>query len=104
MCFMIFSVDFHENYPFLLVHNRDEAFNRETADLHAWKPSDQNEVTVVQDVGKEDGMNRPEFNREVIGGRDMRRGGTWLGMTKVCVNLCVFLWIDARMHICLVLM
>ncbi|CAA0816811.1 Protein of unknown function (DUF833 [Striga hermonthica] len=48
----------HPIYPFILLLNRDELYNRPTAPLGWW----------------EDG--------KILGGRDVQAGGTWLACTK----------------------
>lgn len=59
MCLILFS--FHENpeIPFILAANRDEFFNRPTAAAHYW-----------------------EDQPELLAGRDLVGGGTWLGITR----------------------
>lgn len=59
MCLILFS--FHEdpNTPFILAANRDEFFNRPTAPASYW-----------------------EDCPELLAGRDMVGGGTWLGITQ----------------------
>ncbi|MEM9328526.1 MAG: NRDE family protein [Bacteroidota bacterium] len=59
MCLIAFALDAHPDYSLILAANRDEFYNRPTAYAGAW-----------------DGA------PEVIGGRDLKGGGTWLGMTR----------------------
>lgn len=59
MCLLAFSIHNHPNYPFILVSNRDEAYDRSAVPLHTW-------------------LNYPE----VTGGLDLKEKGTWLGYTK----------------------
>lgn len=46
-------------YPFVLIANRDEAYERESAPIHQW-----------------------EDMPNIIGGRDLKAGGTWLAISK----------------------
>ena len=59
MCLILFSVNHHPKYKFILAANRDEFFNRPTEFADFWK-NDNN----------------------VLGGLDLSSGGTWLGLTK----------------------
>ncbi len=58
MCLIAFGADLHPKYRFILVGNRDEFFHRETAPLHFWA------------------------DHPILGGRDLKAGGTWLGVTR----------------------
>ena len=59
MCLIVFAIDSHPRYPFVLAANRDELYARPTQPLHAWP-------------------NAPH----VLAGRDLEAGGTWLGVTR----------------------
>ncbi len=59
MCLIFVSIDNHPNYRLVVAANRDEFYNRETAPAHYWKD-----------------------HPEVLGGRDLQAGGTWLGITR----------------------
>lgn len=61
MCIILLSTA-HPDYPFILLSNRDEFLNRETANAGWWDAP----------------------NEHVLGGRDLQRAerGTWLGVTK----------------------
>jgi uncharacterized protein with NRDE domain len=59
MCLIAFAIDADPATPLLIASNRDEFFDRPTAPLHRW--------------ALPNGV-------EVIGGRDLRDGGTWLGV------------------------
>jgi uncharacterized protein with NRDE domain len=52
MCIIVWTEGLHEEFPFILVSNRDEYFDRETAQAHIW-----------------------EDHPTVIGGRDLRKQG-----------------------------
>lgn len=59
MCLVTFAVGGHQRYPFVLVANRDERYERPTAGLHFW-----------------------DDQPDVLAGRDLDHGGTWLGLTR----------------------
>lgn len=58
MCIAVFAWKSHPLYPFLLLLNRDEFYNRATTPLGWWG----------------DGL--------ILGGRDGEAGGTWLGCSR----------------------
>ncbi|MDZ4397355.1 NRDE family protein [Hydrogenophaga sp.] len=59
MCLIAFALNADPARPLLIAANRDEFFDRPTAPLHRW---------------------RLEDGTDVVGGRDLRDGGTWLGL------------------------
>lgn len=59
MCLIVFAIDSHPRYPFLLAANRDERYARPTQSLHAWSDA-----------------------AHIIAGRDLEAGGTWLGIAR----------------------
>ncbi len=59
MCLIAFALNADPYRPLLIAANRDEFFERPTAPLHRWQLDD---------------------GTEVVGGRDLRDGGTWLGL------------------------
>jgi uncharacterized protein with NRDE domain len=59
MCLIFISLNNHPNYKLILAGNRDEFYNRKTAPANFWTD-----------------------HRQVLGGRDLEAGGTWLAMTK----------------------
>ena len=59
MCLIAFAWQAHPNFPLVLGANRDEFLERPTAPAAFW----------------------PE-NGELLAGRDLRKGGTWLGITR----------------------
>lgn len=64
MCLIVFAIDSHPRYPFVLAANRDELYARPTEPLHEWASA-------------------PEARApQVIAGRDLEAGGTWLGITR----------------------
>lgn len=59
MCLIVFAIDSHPRFRFVLAANRDEFYARPTQPLHAWPDAPQ-----------------------VLAGRDLEAGGTWLGVTR----------------------
>ncbi|NUP07698.1 MAG: NRDE family protein [Polyangiaceae bacterium] len=59
MCLLALAVDPHPSLRFVLAANRDEAFERPTREAHFWDDAP-----------------------DVLAGRDLRAGGTWLGVTR----------------------
>lgn len=58
MCLIILAIDQHPDYPFILCGNRDEFHLRPTKQADYWS-----------DV------------KQIFAGRDLEKGGTWLGVT-----------------------
>jgi uncharacterized protein with NRDE domain len=61
MCLIALALDQHRRFPLVVAANRDEYFDRPSARLAWWSP----------EPGK----------REILAGRDLHAGGTWLGLT-----------------------
>jgi uncharacterized protein with NRDE domain len=59
MCLIILSYKVHDRYPLVLAANRDEFYERPSAPVSLWEDA----------VG-------------VIAGKDLQKGGTWLGIKK----------------------
>ncbi len=59
MCLILVAWRVHSNYPWMLAANRDEFFSR-PADAARWWSDD----------------------RDLLAGRDLQAGGTWLGVTR----------------------
>lgn len=59
MCLIFLSVNDHPDYKLIVVANRDEFYNRQTQGAHFWKD-----------------------HPEVLAGRDLQAGGTWMGVSK----------------------
>lgn len=59
MCLLVIAIRQHEKLPLIVAGNRDEFHARPTQDAHWW----------------------PD-NPQVLGGRDLRAGGTWLAMHR----------------------
>lgn len=59
MCLILLAWQAHPEYPLILAANRDEFYDRPTAAADFWS-------------------DRPD----ILGGRDLQDGGTWLGVTR----------------------
>ncbi|MGH8730020.1 MAG: NRDE family protein [Burkholderiales bacterium] len=59
MCLLVFAIDCHPKYQLILAANRDEFYERQTAQAHWWNESPR-----------------------IFSGRDVLRGGTWLGVSE----------------------
>ncbi|MBU3005245.1 NRDE family protein [Paraglaciecola arctica] len=60
MCILFVAVNQHKDYPLIIAANRDEFFNRPTAESHEWDPK-----------------------QGIIAGKDLQAGGTWMGINKL---------------------
>ena len=60
MCLIAFAINASPRWSLVVASNRDEFFNRPTLALSRWKTAS---------------------GQEVISGRDLRAGGTWMGVT-----------------------
>ncbi|WP_342527783.1 NRDE family protein [Chryseomicrobium sp. FSL W7-1435] len=59
MCLIAFHLQQHPTYAFIMAANRDEFYDRPTQPAHFW-----------------------EEHHELLAGKDLLAGGTWLGITK----------------------
>ncbi len=59
MCLIIFAYKAHPKYPLIVTANRDEFYERPTQQAHWWKS-----------------------NPNILAGKDLKGGGTWLGVSK----------------------
>ncbi|MFA7555975.1 MAG: NRDE family protein, partial [Spongiibacteraceae bacterium] len=59
MCLVLFSLQQHADYPLIVAANRDELYERPTQAAHFW-----------------------EQYPGLFAGRDLRAGGTWMGITN----------------------
>ena len=59
MCIVLFSYKVHPKYKLIITSNRDEFYKRPTMQAEFW-----------------------EDNPNILAGRDLEKGGTWLGITK----------------------
>ncbi len=62
MCTILFAINEHPQFKFILAANRDEFLNREALPMHWWSE------------------NRNSL--DVLAGKDLKGGGTWLGMNR----------------------
>lgn len=63
MCLILLSYRMHDRYPFILAANRDEFYERPSAPVSLWDDAP-----------------------GVIAGKDLKSGGTWLGISKKVVS------------------
>ncbi|MCP4751540.1 MAG: NRDE family protein [Proteobacteria bacterium] len=59
MCLILLAYQVHAKYPLVVAANRDEFYDRPTAPADFW-----------------------DTHRELLAGRDLQGGGTWLGITR----------------------
>jgi len=59
MCLIFLSYKQNKNYPLVVLANRDEFYKRPTQSAHYW-----------------------EGNPNILAGKDLEGGGTWMGITK----------------------
>ena len=59
MCIILFAYNAHPKYNLILLANRDEYYARQTSRAALWEDAP-----------------------DILGGRDLEHGGTWLGVTK----------------------
>ena len=59
MCLIVFAYKYHPHYPLILAANRDEFYERPTSKSNFW-----------------------EDHPDLLGGRDVKYGGTWMGITR----------------------
>ena len=57
MCLLVLAYQCHPEFPLIVAANRDEFFRRPTAPADSW-------------------------DNQIIAGRDLEAGGTWMGITK----------------------
>ncbi|MEE9254880.1 MAG: NRDE family protein, partial [Pseudomonadales bacterium] len=59
MCLIILAIEASSDYPLIVAANRDEFHERPTAGAHFWGDHSQ-----------------------LLAGRDLKEGGTWMGITR----------------------
>ena len=59
MCILFVAVNQHKDYPLIIAANRDEFFNRDTAESNMW-----------------------DSKHGIIAGKDLQAGGAWMGINK----------------------
>lgn len=65
MCIIFFGYNLENNLPLVLASNRDEFWNRPTAPLHYWGVREEEDAASTNNI---------------LAGKDLERGGTWLGI------------------------
>lgn len=60
MCLILFAIEQHPDYPFVVIANRDEFYARPTRSAHWWKD-----------------------NPTIFAGKDLQAGGTWMGVDRL---------------------
>ena len=65
MCTLAFALRENEEYPFVLIGNRDEFYKRPTEAMHWWKGNHL----------------QPSSPYDLLAGKDLEAGGTWMGLT-----------------------
>ncbi len=58
MCLITFAINVNDDYPFILIANRDEFYERPTLPAHQWEGMD------------------------IIAGKDLKANGTWMGVSN----------------------
>jgi len=84
MCLIAFAWKAHDAFPLVVAANRDEWRERPTARLHWWNAES------ATDDQEDGGMRRRRFavapddqtHRAILAGRDLKDGGTWMGVTR----------------------
>lgn len=59
MCLILLAYQVHPQFPLIIAANRDEFFNRPTEPAHFW-----------------------ESKPDILAGKDLQAGGTWMGLTR----------------------
>ncbi|MGV8059272.1 MAG: NRDE family protein [Smithellaceae bacterium] len=59
MCLILFAYKIHPTYPLIVAANRDEFYDRRSSPVEFWEDAPQ-----------------------ILAGRDLKAGGTWLGITR----------------------
>ncbi len=66
MCFVLVALKTHPRYPFILLANRDEFYDRPAEPMHEW-----------------------EHPRGLLAGKDLKSGGTWMGVDNTSGRLAL---------------
>jgi len=66
MCFVLIALQAHPRYPLIVLANRDEFYERPTEPMHEWPEPD-----------------------GLIAGKDLKSGGTWMGVDKTSGKLAL---------------
>ena len=73
MCILFFAIKQHSKYPVIICANRDEFHQRPTQSMHWWYKND----LLADGVLANDLL-----TNNVLAGKDLQAGGTWLGLNK----------------------
>jgi uncharacterized protein with NRDE domain len=73
MCILFFAIKQHPKYPVIICANRDEFHQRPTQSMHWWP----NNEVLADDV-----LENNLLTSNVLAGKDLQAGGTWLGLNK----------------------
>ncbi|MFZ6051379.1 NRDE family protein [Halocola ammonii] len=65
MCTIAFTLRENQEYPFVLIGNRDEFYRRPTEPMHWWNGD----------------RRQPSGPKDMLAGKDLDAGGTWMGLT-----------------------
>ncbi|MBL4900185.1 MAG: NRDE family protein [Colwellia sp.] len=68
MCILFFAIKQHPKYPVIICANRDEFHQRPTQAMHWWPKNNLLAANVLAN--------------DVLAGKDLQAGGTWLGLNK----------------------
>lgn len=80
MCLIVFGWQVHDEYSLVVAANRDEWRERPTARLHWWNDdAARKDSEYSQEVHCE--YSRDETQTGILAGRDLKDGGTWMGVT-----------------------
>lgn len=87
MCIIFIGIDQHDQYPLIILSNRDEYRSRPTSKAHFWHHDGDDKhkfskttTTIEKSQGKL--TSKEETIKErVLAGIDLKEGGTWLGIT-----------------------
>jgi len=86
MCLILVAWRSHPHHPLVVAANRDEFFARRTASADFWaeqEPPHARNGGSLPPEGAHPGLGRPGAGHpQVLAGRDLEGGGTWMGITK----------------------
>lgn len=72
MCLVVLGLGVHPRFPLVVLSNRDEVYDRPTEPAHAWQDA------------------------PIFGGKDLEKGGTWLGIATGTPSLSFALVTNVR--------
>ena len=84
MCIIFVAHQVHPKYPLIIASNRDEFLNRPTEPMKIWSINDYDMGNSSNgnsdDSNQQQQSEHPHRRRVSLAGRDLVRGGTWLGI------------------------